>query len=135
MKLKEYCAKNGISPNEAITLLVGEGGGLLPKGKGFEQYFAVITERALICNSERLGVKVEVPFSEFHYAEFGIGAAKLWLQCTVGEREVVFALPKNEWKGETGQLLMQRIEQYTELLDKNEYDRYTTRSMFFNMWK
>ena len=135
MKLKEYCAKNGIFPNEAISMLLGEGGGLLPKGKGFEQYFAVITEHALICQSNRLGVKIEVPFCEFHYAEFGIGAAKLWLQCTVGEHEVVFALPKNEWKGEAGRLLKRRIGQYTELLDKNEYDRYTTRSMFFNMWK
>lgn len=135
MKLKQYCAKNGISPSEAVSLLLGEGGGLLPKGKGFEQYFAVLTDTAMICHSERLGVKIEIPFSEFHYAEFGIGAAKLWLQCMVGEHEMIFALPKDEWKGETGKRLMNSIEQYTELLDKKEYDSYTQRSMFFNFWK
>ena len=135
MKLKEYCAKNGVSPNETVSMLLGEGGGLLPKGKGFEQYFAVITETALVCHSQKLGVRVELLFSDFQYAEFGIGAAKLWLQCTVGGNEVIFSLPKDEWKGEAGLALMQRIEQYTELLDKKEYDRYTTRSMFLNMWR
>lgn len=135
MKLKHYCARNGISPGQAVTLIVGEGSDLLPKKKNFEPYFATIGKEALICESLRIGVRVEIPFCKFQYAEFGIGAAKLWLQCMVGESEFIFALSKKEWKSDAGKLLLQRIGQHTELQDQKEYDSYTERSMFLNMWK
>lgn len=135
MKLKDYCQKNGIPPERAVTMIVGEGSGILPKRKSFENYFAIVTESAIICHNERIGVDAALPFSQFTYAEFGVGAAKLWLQCVVGESEIVFALSKKEWKSDAGKLILQGIAQHTPLLDQKEYDNYTQRSMFRNMWK
>ena len=125
MTLKKYCEQNGLDQNKVFDMTVsGDEGVLLQRG-GFTGYFAQITDTSLICINEKLGVKKEIPFSDFKRAEFGIGSGNLWLQCVVNGKFFAFCTPRKSWKSPSAKLLMEKIGEHTEILDMKEYERYT----------
>ena len=58
-------------------------------------------------------------------AEFGIGSAQLWLQCIVDGEEFIFCMPRRQWKAPVGKLLMEKISQYTKIVDMDAYRKAT----------
>lgn len=123
--LKKYCEKNGLDESKTFHMIVGNGGGILPQKVGMQGYIAEITDTSIICSNDKLKVKKEIPFSSFTSAEFGIGSAQLWLQCTVDGSPFVFCSPRRDWKDVSGKLLLKKIGEQTEIQDWKEYDRYT----------
>lgn len=136
LTLKKYCEENNIDINNALELVVGHGDDILPQVTGFQGYFGEITDSALVCTNEKLGViRKEIPFSSFKSAEFGIGSAQLWLQCVVDESPFVFCLRRSDWKKPSGKLLLRKIGEHTEILGMKEYNGYTGKLFFLYMWK
>ena len=135
MSLKKYCEENNLDINKVFSLVVGNGGNILPCPSAYTGYVAVITEKSLICKNDKLNVCKEIPFSAFKRAEFGIGSGNLWLQCVVNDSELVFCSPRKSWKSPSGKLLMDKISEYTELLDIKEYERYTGKLFWIYMFK
>lgn len=133
LTLKSFCEKNGLDINKCFDMCVGEGGGILPTRGGFTGYIIEITDTAIFCNNEKLGVtRKEIPFSAFSAAEFGIGSGNLWLQCVVDGKPFVFCTPRKNWKSQSAKLLLEKIEAFTGPIDMKEYKQFTGK--FFLFW-
>ena len=135
MSFKQICEEKGIDINKAFDMVVGEGGNLLPTKTAFQGYFAEITENSIICSSDKLGVKQEIPFAWFENAEFGIGNGQLWLQCVVSGSQFVFTTRRKNWKGEGAKLLLAKIAEHTEIKGIKEYKGYTGKMFIFYLFK
>lgn len=133
--LKAYCEKNGLDENKTFNMVVGEGGGILPQKISMQGYIAEITDTSVICSNDKLNVRREIPFSSFTSAEFGIGSAQLWLQCTVDGVPFVFCCPRRDWKAPAGKLLLEKIGAHTEIKGWKEYNGYTGKLFFIYLWK
>ena len=130
--LKKYCEENGLDQNKIFEMCVSGDEGVLAGRGGYTGYFAEITDTSVICTNEKLGVRKEIPFSDFKRAEFGIGSGNLWLQCVVNDKFFAFCTPRKAWKAPSAKLLMEKIGEQTELLDMKEYERYTGK--LFLLW-
>lgn len=133
--LKKYCEKNGLDESKYLSIVIGEGGGILPQKISMQGYIAEITDTSIVFTNDKLGVKKEIPFELFTSAEFGIGSGNLWLQCTVDGRPFVFCLARPDWKSDAAKLLLEKIGQHTEILDRKQYDRFTGKWFFIYMFK
>lgn len=130
-----FCEKNGINPENALELVIGHGGDVLPQKTGFQGYFAEMTDSSIIFYNDVLKVKKEVPFAAFTRAEFGIGSAQLWLQCVVDDSSFVFCMRRKHWKSAQAKRLLEKIGEKTEVLGMKEYNGYTGKKFIFYMWK
>ncbi len=136
MSVKKYCAENGLDENKVFVLVLGEGGNILPCPIGFTAYMTEIKGDRLVCNNDKLGVKnKEIPFSSFQRAEFGIGSGNLWLQCVIDGERFDFCTPRKGWKSPAAKLLLEKISEKTEILDKKAYDQYTGKLFFIHMFR
>ncbi|MBQ9779368.1 MAG: hypothetical protein IJW00_00305 [Clostridia bacterium] len=135
MSFESYCKENNLDVNKVFTLVMGDGGSILPCPMGFTSYMGEITDTSLICRHDKLNVTKEIPFSSFQRAEFGIGSGNLWLQCVVDGSSFVFCTPRKGWKAPAAKLLMEKIEEHTEILSKKEYDRFTGKWFLLCMFK
>lgn len=135
MSLKKYCEENNLDINKVFSMVMGNGGDILPCPAAYTGYTAEITDASLICRNEKLKICKEIPFSSFQRAEFGIGSGNLWLQCIINDSEFVFCSPRKMWKSPAGKLLLEKISEYTDLLDMKEYDRYTGKLFLLYMFK
>ncbi|MBQ7364554.1 MAG: hypothetical protein IJW46_03025 [Clostridia bacterium] len=133
--LKNYCEQHSVNPENALEIIVGEGGGILPQKISMQGYFAELTETSLIFTNDVLKVQKEIPFTSFSHAEFGIGSAQLWLQCIVDGNPFVFCLRRKHWKSETAKRMLAKIGEQTEVLGMKEYNGYTGKLFIFYMWK
>ena len=133
--LKTFCEKNGINPDNALEIVVGKGGNILPQKTGFQGYFAELTETSIIFTNDVLKVKKEVPYASFTRAEFGCGSGQLWLQCIVDGSPFVFCMRRKHWKSEQAKRLLDKIGAKTEILDMKEYKGYTGKLFLFYMFK
>lgn len=131
---KNYCKKHGLDATKTFNMVVGKGGGILPQRVGFQGYIAEITDTSIICSNDKLKVKKEIPFTSFTSAEFGIGSAQLWLQCTVDGAPFVFCSPRRDWKGAAAKLLLDKIGEQTEIKSWEEYHRYTGKLFLLYMF-
>ena len=126
LTVKSYCEENHVDPSRVLDFVLGLSDGVLPKARGYTGYIVEIKDDCLEFTNDKFGVfHKQIPFSHFQYAEFGMGGGQLWLQCTVAGNPFVFCLRRKHWKSETGKLLLQKIEEHTEILGKKEYDKYT----------
>lgn len=136
MKFKEFVAKNNLNPDRALPLVVGAGGTVLPqKGNYMTDYFAELTDTSIIFTSDKMNVdKKEVPFSSFTRADFGLGSAQLWLQCTVDGSDFVFCMFRSRYKSAAGQFLIDKLEERLgeSLRDDPEYKKFM--GPFFWLW-
>lgn len=135
MNFKEYIAQNNISPDRALSPVVGHGGAILPQATGFTGYFAELTDTGIIFTNDKLNVaKKEVLFSSFTRAEFGLGSAQLWLQCTVDGSDFVFCLTRSQYKSAAGQYLLDKLDAQLgeSLRDDPEYKKHM--GAFFWLW-
>lgn len=111
MKFKDFIEQNNISPDRALRIIVGQGGEILPQKIGMQGYFGEVTDTGILFSNDKLNVeKKEVPFSSFTRAEFGLGSAQLWLQCTVDGSDFVFCLPRSVYKSAAGQYLLDQLD-------------------------
>ena len=133
MSFETYCKENDLEVNKVFTLVMGDGGSILPCPMGFTTYMAEITDSALICRHDKLNVCREIPFFAFKRAEFGIGSGNLWLQCIVDGSPFVFCTTRKGWKAPAAHLLMHKIEEHTEILSKKAYDQFTGKLFLFYM--
>ena len=134
--LKKFCEENGIDESRAVDLVFGETGGILPRQKiGMQGYFVEVTDEALVFMNDKLGVKKEIPFDCFEYAEFGIGSGNLWLQCKVSGKPFVFCTTRKKWKSPAAKLLLEKIGEKTEILDMKEYNGFTGKLFLFYIFK
>ena len=125
MTFKTFCEQNNYERDQVFSLVVGEGGGILPMKTGMTGYFGVIEGDSIIAINDKLGVKKEIPFSSFSRAEFGIGSGNLWLQCVIDGKPFAFCMPRKEWKSPSAKLLMEKIGSQTEILDMKAYNQFT----------
>ena len=124
MTAKQYCEEKNLDPGKVFSMVLGESGNLLPKAIGFTGYIAEMKDDCLEFTNEKFGVfGKQIPFSAFQKAEFGIGSGQLWLQCYVAGEPFVFCFPRKVWKSSSAKLLLEKIEEHTEILDKTEYDK------------
>ena len=133
--LKGYCEKNGLDINKMFDMIVGDGGTILPQKSPMQGYIAEITDTALVCSNDKLGVQKEIPFSSFSKAEFGIGSGQLWLQCVVDGSPLVFCTLRGNWKAPSAELLLNKISEYTGPIDMTEYKKYTGKLFWLYMFK
>lgn len=111
MSFKEYIQQKNISPDRALSFIVGHGGNILPQKVPMQGYFGELTDTGILFTNEKLNVeKAEVPFSSFTRAEFGLGSAQLWLQCTVNGSDFVFCLTRSGYKSAAGQYLLDKLD-------------------------
>jgi hypothetical protein len=132
---KQYCEENGLDIDRVFDMCVSGDEGVLAVRGAFTGYFAEITDTSVICTNEKLGIRKEIPFADFKRAEFGIGSGNLWLQCIVDSSEFSFCMPRKAWKSPQAQLLLKKISEHTELLDKKEYDRFMGKLFWLYMFK
>ena len=135
MTLKKFCEEKGIDASRAIDLVVVNSGGILPQKVGMQGFFVEVTDTTLVFYNDKLGVKKEIPFDGFEYAEFGIGSGNLWLQCRVNGKPLIFCTTRKKWKSDAAKLLMEKIGEKTELIDMKEYNGYTGKLFFIYMFK
>ena len=133
--LKTYCEQHNVNPENALELVIGEGGNILPQKIGMQGYFAEMTDTSLIFTNDVLKVQKEVPFTSFTRAEFGIGSGQLWLQCIVDGSSFVFCMRRKHWKSEGAKRMLQKIGEHTEVLGMKEYNGYTGKLFIFYMFK
>lgn len=135
MSVAKYCKENNLDESKVLCLVMGNGGDILPCPVGFTGYMTEIKENSIICRNEKLNACKEIPFSSFQRAEYGIGSGNLWLQCIVDGSEFNFCMPRKAWKSPQAQLLLKKISEHTELLDKKEYDRFMGKLFWIYMFK
>ena len=135
MSIKKYCEENNLDESKVLCLVLGNETDILPCSIGFTGYMTEIKETSIICRNEKLKACKEIPFSSFQRAEFGIGSGNLWLQCAVDGSEFSFCMPRKAWKSPQAQLLLKKISEHTELLDKKEYDRFMGKLFWLYMFK
>ncbi len=135
MSLKDFIEANGLDESRVLSLVLGDGGRLLPCPKPFTGYNVNIGDEEVTFYNDKLNVKTKLPYSCFESAEFGIGSGNLWLQCIVNGSPLVFCMPRKTWKSDKAKLLMDKIGAVTELKDKKEYDQYTGKLFFIYMFK
>ncbi len=133
--LKKYCEKNGLDENKMLSIIIGNGGGILPQTVGMQGYLAEITDASIICTNDKLQVKKEILFTSFKAAEFGIANAQLWLQCVVDGAPLVFCCTRGDWKSPAAKLLLDKIGEKTEIKGMKEYHGYTGKKFLLYMWK
>ena len=133
--LKKYCEKNGLDESKLFSMVVGDGGGILPQKISMQGYIAEVGETSIICSNDKLMVKKEIPYESFTSAEFGIGSGQLWLQCVVDGKPFVFCAPRRDWKDKACKLLLEKIGEKTEIKGWKEYNGYTGKLFLLYLFK
>ena len=135
LTLKGYCEKNNIDINKCIDLCIGDGGTILPKFAGYTGYIVELHDTYMTFVNDKLEVKKDIPFSSFQRAEFGIGSGNLWLQCIVDGSELVFCTTRGKWKSPAAKLMLEKIEEHTEILGWKEYKGFTGKLFLLYLFK
>lgn len=117
-----------------FILVLGESN-ILP-GKTWSQYEVNVLDDKMVCHSKKdISTIVEIPYSSFKSAEFGIGNGNLWLQCELENGNLSFCSPRKLWKSEDGKKLIEKINAVTEINDMKAYKKYTGPFFFLAMFK
>ena len=135
MTLKKYCEQNNLDPNRTIELVVSSDQGVLSQRGAFTGYFAEITDTSIICTNDKLGIKKEIPFSDFKAAEYVIRNGYLWLTCVVNSKFFAFNTTRKGWKEPSGELLLKKIGEQITIENQKDYDHYMGKWFFIYMWK
>ena len=133
-KLKDFAAKNGLPETEVFNLVLGGENGVLP-GRLWQGYFTTVGDSAMKCFRAGGDETVEIPYSDFSRAEFGIGNGNLWLQCVVAGKELNFCSPQKSWKSEAGKRLVAKIGEHVNIVDMKLYDEYTKKPVIITALK
>ncbi len=135
MSLEKFISNNGLDESRVLSLILGEGGSILPCPSSFTGYTVNVGDEMLTFYNDKLNVKTDVLYADFQSAEFGIGGGNLWLQCVVNGSRLVFCMPRKSWKSEKAKLLLEKISSVVKLKDTKEYDHYTGKLFFLYMFK
>ncbi len=120
---------------EQFVLVLGHENNILP-GKLWTEYLVDVKEDKMVCTQKKDPTNVvEILYSSFQEAEFGIGSGNLWLQCVIDGKQLNFCSPKKTWKSDVAKLLIEKINAVTEIKDMKEYKSYTGPFSFFAMFK
>jgi len=57
MNFKEYIEQNNISPDRALTFVVGQGGDILPQEIGMQGYFGELTDTGILFSNDKLNIE------------------------------------------------------------------------------
>ncbi len=118
-----------------FVLVLGNENEILP-GKLWTEYSVDVQEDKMVCVQKKNPASViEISYSSFNSAEFGIGSGNLWLQCVIDGKRLNFCSPKKSWKSDAAKLLIEKINEVTEIKDMKEYKAYTGPFSFFAMFK
>jgi hypothetical protein len=116
-----------------FKLVLGESD-ILP-GKTFTEYDVFFDEEKMRCKNSKTGEEYIIEFKDFTHAEFGIGSGNLWLNCLLGNKNLVFCSPRKSWKSDEGKKLIEIINKVTPIADMKEYKHYTGGLFFLYMFK
>lgn len=120
---------------DKFLMVLGDTNAVLP-GKTWSQYEVEIGDSKMICTAKKEpNVVVEINYSDFKKAEFGIGNGNLWLQCELAQGELTFCSPRKYWKSDLGKKLIEKINSVTEIVDMKSYKQYTGPFFFIAMFK
>lgn len=120
--------------NEFIIVL-GEENPILP-GRIWTEYNVEVLEEKMICIAKKNPTtRVEIFYSSFKNAEFGIGNGNLWLQCELEEGKLNFCSPRKNWKSEEAKKLIELIDAICPIKDMKAYKKYTGGFWFLSMFK
>lgn len=120
---------------EKFILVLGDNNPILP-GKMWTTYEVDVHDDRMICTAKKdPNVVVEILFSSFKEAEFGIGSGNLWLQCKLEKGNLTFCSPRKSWKSEAGKKLISGIEEVCSVNDMKAYKQYTGKLAFLYMFK
>lgn len=90
----------------------------------------------MVCTQKKdSSVVVEIPYSSFKKAEFGIGSGNLWLQCELEDGILNFCSQRKYWKSEVDKKLIEKINAIIEVKDMKVYKQYTGPLFIFAMFK
>lgn len=118
-----------------FILILGESSPVLP-GKTWTEYSVEVLDDKMICTAKKdASVKVEISYSSFKTAEFGIANGNLWLQCILDKGELNFCSPRKCWKSEVGKKLISCIDKECPIEDMKQYKQYTGKFWFIAMFK
>lgn len=118
-----------------FVLILGEKNPVLP-GDLWTEYGVEVSDEKLICkNKKDPAITVEIPYTSFHSAEFGIGNGNLWLHCVLENGNLTFCSPRKSWKSEAGKKLLEKIGKEIEIQDMKAYRQYTGPFFFLAMFK
>ena len=118
-----------------FLLVLGNENPYLP-GKTWTQYNVEVLDDKMICQAKKdPSKKVEISYEELVSAEFGIGSGNLWLQCKMKDGRLNFCSPRKSWKSEAGKKLVDKVESFVPVLDKDDYQKYTGKLFFLHMFK
>ncbi|MBQ8862385.1 MAG: hypothetical protein IJ021_06580 [Clostridia bacterium] len=137
MSLKsDFLTKHGISENDVFEIILGDANNVLPGGT-WQSYFALMGEDTITCykaNDE--STVIELSYSSFTKAEFGLGSGNLWLQCNVGEDFLAFCSTKKNWLNAAGQKLVGKLDSFLSEEDKKLFAKATGKfSAFYVFFK
>lgn len=118
-----------------FELVLGKESPILP-GSAWTQYSVEVLPNKMVCVAKKgAAAKVEIYYSSFKSAEFGIGNGNLWLQCELEGGSLVFCAPRKAWKSAPGVALVEYISSACGIADMKAYKQYTGPFFFLAMFK
>ena len=120
---------------DKFTLVLGQASSYLP-GNTWTEYEVEVLQDKMICTCKKdNSTVVEISYSEFKEAEFGIGSGNLWLQCVLENGDLYFCSPRKSWKSEAGSKLVEYLNSACPIKDLKAYKQYTGPFFFIHMFK
>ena len=110
---------------DKFTLVLGQASSYLP-GNTWTEYEVEVLQDKMICTCKKdNSTVVEISYSEFKEAEFGIGSGNLWLQCVLENGDLYFCSPRKSWKSKAAEKLINEINSACGIHGMKTYKRFT----------
>lgn len=130
-KKSDFLSKHNLSEENVFELILGESNNVLP-GKTWQSYFVVPGEESMLCyNASDDNSVIELPYSSFEKAEFGIGSGNLWLQCFVSGEFLPFCSTKKNWTSAAAKKILEKLGSLISEEDKKLFSKATGKFSFF----
>jgi hypothetical protein len=129
-KKNDFISKHNLSEENVFELILGESNNVLP-GKTWQSYFVVPGEESMLCyNAGDDSVVIDLPYSSFEKAEFGIGSGNLWLQCLVSGEFLPFCSTKKNWTSAAAKKILEKLDTLISEEDKKLFAKATGKFSF-----
>ena len=130
-KKSDFLSKHNLKEEEVFELILGESNNILP-GNTWQSYFVVPGESAMLCHSAKdENVVIDLPYSAFTKAEFGVGSGNLWLQCLVSGEFLPFCSTKKNWLSPAAKKMLEKLGGLISEEDMKIFAKATGKFSFF----
>jgi len=124
-KKSDFLSKHNLEEADVFELIIGESNNVLP-GKTWQSYFVIPGESSMLCHkADDENTVIELPYSSFTKAEFGIGSGNLWLQCLVSGEFLPFCSTKKNWLSPAAKKILEKLGGLISEEDKKLFSKAT----------